>query len=250
VFRIAVALSAVAAIGAPTAGASSSSSSGVSAVGEGAFCPPFLLGDAAHLPTVFAGNRRARRVVPYGRRSVIIGRVTDSQGFGLPGEPICVEQRPRIPSAPYTMLGTTTTRADGGWSFKLPSGPSRRIRVNYGGDPEVISTFLDLGVRARATLRLRAHRTRPGRPVFFSGRIPGPLAGRRVVLLRGTVPGARRKFLVRRARTDVFGRFRFRYSFSPVAAPTKFVFWVVVPVQRGYPYLLGRSSKRFVRVRP
>jgi hypothetical protein len=247
--RIAAIVVGAVALSAPAASAAVPAT-GVTAQGAGAFCPPFLLGDGAHLPTVFAGNHRARRTIPYGRRSVIVGRVTDSQGFGLPGEPICVEQRPRIPSAPYTMLGTTTTRADGGWSFKLPSGPSRRIRVNYGGDPEVISTFLDLRVRARATLRLQAHRTRPGRPVFFSGRIPGPLAGKRVVLLRGTVPGARRKFLVRRARTDVFGHFRFRYAFAPVRSRTKFVFWVVVPVQRGYPYLLGRSPKRFIRVRP
>lgn len=215
------------------------------------FCPPLPLEVRdARLFAGFAGHNLESRVVPYGRRSVITGRLQDSEGHGIPGEPICIEQRPRFPGAPYTMIGLTRTTVDGTWSFILPSGPSRRIRINYGGDPEVTSVFLSLGVRAHATLRVHTHRTRDGRPVFFSGRIPGPLAGKRVVLLRGTVPGARRKFLVRRARTDVLGRFRTRYSFAPVAAPTKFVFWIVVPAQRGYPYLLGRSSKRFIRVRP
>jgi len=218
--------------------------------GAGSSCPPLPFVDGAQPIAAFAHNGKTTRTVAYGRRSIITGRVVDSGGFGLPGEPICIEERARIPHWPYNVVGSTTTRADGSWSFKLPSGPSRSIRVDYGGDPELISTFLNLKVRAHATLHLRTHRTSPDRRVYFSGRIPGPLPGKRVVILRGTVPGAKRKYLVRRGRTDAFGRFRIGYAFSPVATRTRFVFWVVVPAQNGYPYGLGRSSKRFVRVRP
>ncbi len=225
-------------------------SAGAAAPPPGPFCPPLTFVEGARVTAGFAGDGRPSSVLPFGRRTLISGEVADSAGFGIPGETVCIEQRPRVPNWPYSMVGSTVTRADGRWSFKLPSGPSRSIRVNYGGDPDVFSTFLDLHVRAHATLHLRTHRTRPHRPVYFSGRIAGPLPGKRVVILRGTVPGARRKYLVRRARTDAFGHFRMRYAFSPVAAPTKFVFWVVVPAQDGYPYRLGRSSKRFVRVRP
>lgn len=218
---------------------------------DGTSCPPFpLVEDDGWIGAHFASNHRKTRTLAYGRRSLIGGRLFDSGGFGIPGEPLCVEARPRIPGAPYSMVGTTTTRADGSWSFKLPSGPSRSIRVNYGGDPELISTFLDLRVRAHATLHLRTHRTRPHRRIYFSGRIPGPLPGKRVVILRGTIPGAKRKYLVRRDKTDAFGHFRIGYAFSPLAVRARFVFWVIVPVQDGYPYRLGRSPKRFVRVHP
>lgn len=228
-------------------------SAGAGAAGQGATgssCPPLTFVEGAKIVAGFAGNHRPSRTLPYGRRSVIGGRLVDSDGFGIPGETLCVEERPRVPHWPYSVVGSTTTRADGGWSFKLPSGPSRSIRIDYGGDPDLISTFLDLGVHAHATLHLRRHRTPPHRRVYFSGRIPGPLPGKRVVILRGTVPGAKRKYLVRRGRTDAFGHFRIGYAFGPVATPARFVFWVVVPVQDGYPYRLGRSPKRFVRVHP
>jgi hypothetical protein len=217
---------------------------------EPSFCPPLPFVEGAEVLARFKANGKARRTVPYGRRSLIAGRVVDSDGFGLPGEPVCIESRARTPHSPYSVLGTTTTNAEGRWFFKVPSGPSRSFRIDYGGDPDVISTFLHLGVKAHATLHLKTHRTRPHHRVYFSGRIPGPLPGRRVVILRGTIPGAKRKYLIRRDRTDAFGRFRIGYAFSPIATRARFVFWVVVPVQDGYPYRLGRSPKRFVHVRP
>lgn len=230
----------------------SAAGSGAADPSAGSSCPPLpLVEENAGIIAHFPGKKhKATRTLFYGHRTTISGRLIDPGGFGLPGEPLCIEERPRIPHWPYSVVGTTTTRADGSWSMKLPSGPSRSIRVNYGGDPELLSAFLNLGVRAHATLHLHTHRTRPHRRVYFSGRIPGPQPGKRVVILRGTVPGAKRKYLVRRGRTDAFGRFRIGYAFSPVATRTKFVFWVVVPAQNGYPYRLGRSSKRFIRVRP
>lgn len=214
------------------------------------FCPPLPLEvKDARLFAGFAGHNLESRVVPFGRRSLIRGRLQDSEGHGIPGEPLCIEQRARFPGAPYTMIGLTTTRADGTWSFILPSGPSRRIRINYGGDPDVTSVFLSLGVRAHATLRLRSRPVRRGRRVVFTGRIPGPLAGKRVVALRGRTPSGR-KLLTRIARTDVLGRFRIGHTFRRGARAKRLAFWVVVPAQRGYPYLAGRSPKRIVRLSP
>lgn len=214
-----------------------------------AFCPPLPYVDGATVSARFAANERPRRTVPYGRRTLIAGSVVDSGRFGLPGEPVCVEARARTPLAPYRMIGWTSTNAEGKWFFKLPSGPSRAIRVNYGGDPEVVSTFLHLGVHAHATLHMKTHRPRTRRRVYFTGRIPGPEPGKRVVILKGARPGAKRKHLIRRTRTNLFGRFRIGYAFGPAAAGKKFKLWAIVPVQDGYPYRLGRSTKRTVRVR-
>lgn len=214
------------------------------------FCPPLPLEVSdAQLFAGFAGHNLESRVVPYGRRSVITGQLRDSEGHGIPGEPLCIEQRARFPGAPYTMIGMTTTLADGTWSFILPSGPSRRIRINYGGAPKVTSVFLSLGVRAHATLRLRSRPHRRGRRIVFSGRIPGPVAGKRVVALRARTPDGR-KLLTELARTDVLGRFRIGHTFRRGLSAKRLVSWVVVPAQRGYPYLAGRSQKRIVRLSP
>ncbi len=228
------------------------SSPGVGAADQstGSSCPALPLEERdARLVAGFASNSKTVRTLPYGRRSMLTGRLVNPAGLGLSGESICIEARPRVPGWPYSMVGSATTNAKGDWFFKLPSGPSQSIRVNYGGDPELISAFLNLGVHAHATLHLRQHRTRPHHRIYFSGHIPGPLPAKRVVILRGTAPGAKRKHLIRRGRTDAFGHFRIGYAFSPAMAPAKFVFWVVVPVQDGYPYKLGHSSKRFVRLR-
>lgn len=213
------------------------------------FCPPLPYVEGATVSARFAANKKPRRTVPYGRRTLIAGSV-ELGGAGLPGEPVCIEARARTPLAPYSMIGWTNTNAEGRWFFKLPSGPSRAIRVNYGGDPEVVSTFLHLGVHAHATLHLKHHRTRPRRRVYFTGRIPGPEPGKRVVILKGSRPGAKRKHLIKRGRTNPFGRFRIGYAFSRAMAGKKLKLWAIVPVQDGYPYRLGRSPKRFVSVRP
>ena len=212
------------------------------------FCPPLpLVDEDAQLVAGFAGGNLPTRVVPFGRRSIISGRLVDAEGHGIPGEPICIEQRVRFPLAPYTMIGLTTTRADGNWSFIVPSGPSRKLRINYGGDPDVTSVFLDLWVRAHATLHLRSRHARSGRRVVATGRIPGPLAGKRVVILRAASPG-RPKLLTKVARTSALGRFRIAHTFRH-GVGRRVAFWVVVPSQRGYPYLLGRSTKRFLHGR-
>jgi hypothetical protein len=69
------------------------------------------------------------------------------------------------------------------------------------------------------------------------------------VVVRGTVPGAKRKFLVRRAKTDPLCHYRVAYAFTPVPVPTRFVFSAVVPEQNGYPYVRGHSVVRYIRVR-
>ncbi len=144
-----------------------------------------------------------------------------------------------MPGSPYRLIGTATTNQNGGFSFKLARGPSRAIRVGYRYGAFQTTADLALQVRAGSTLRLSrsAISARAHRRVYFSGAIPGPRNASRVVILSGTVPGARRRFLVRRARTDALGRFRVGYAFSPVGRPTRFVFWALVPEQNGYPYV-------------
>jgi hypothetical protein len=212
-------------------------------------CPRSSVGGAV-LSADFSGIGKSERTLAYGRRSLISGRLIDAQGNDVPRATICIGERILTSRSEYAFAGTATTDEDGRWFFKVPSGPSRTISVSCWTEAAQLRTTLTLRVRAHATLRLSTHRTTPGHRVYFYGRISGPLPGKRVVFLAGTVPGAKRNYLVRHAKTDAFGHFRMAYAFSPLAFRAKFVFWVVVPAQDGYPYLLGRSANRYVRVSP
>jgi hypothetical protein len=213
-------------------------------------CPGSPVGGGQTITAAFAGNDHAERTLAFRRRALIRGRLRDSGDNPVAGAQVCIQGHTDLPGRPYHLIGTTTTNENGGWTFKLNRGPSRAIRVGYRFGAFQTTTDLALQMRARSTLHLSRHRTQPHHRVYFSGEIPGPLAGRRVVVLRGTVPGAKRRFLVRRARTDALGHFRVGYAFSPVASPTRFVFSAVVPEQNGYPYVRGHSVNRYIRVRP
>jgi hypothetical protein len=213
-------------------------------------CPGSPVGGGAAVRAGFAENHKTTRVLRFGRTAVIAGRLLDSAGNGVAGAKVCVEAHDEVAEEGFRLLGTPVTGRNGTWTYRLPPGASRAIRIVYRSGASQIGTDLGLRVHAHPTLRLSRPVTRPHHRVYFTGRLPGPHAEGRVVVITGTVPGAHRRFLVARARTNATGRFRARYVFSGVPVATKFVFWAVVPDQNGYPYLHGISSHHYIRVRP
>jgi hypothetical protein len=213
-------------------------------------CPGSPVGGGQTVTAAFAGNGHAERTLAFRRKALIRGRVRDAAGNPISGATVCIQGHTELVGRPFHLIGTATTNPNGGWSFKLHRGPSRAIRVGYRFGSFQTTAELALRMRARATLHLSHHRTRVHRKVYFSGEIPGPGCALRVVVVRGTVPGAKRRFLVRRAKTDALCHYRAVYAFSPVPRTTRFVFNAVVPEQNGYPYVRGHSVARFIRVRP
>lgn len=210
-------------------------------------CPGSEVGGGATITAGF-GNGAQQRTLAFRRKALIRGRVRDSAGNAVAGALVCLQGHTDLPGRRFHLIATTTTNESGGWSFKLRRGPSRIFRLAYRFGAFQTSTELSLKMRARATLHVSRHRTQPNKRIYFSGEIAGPACATRVVVVRGTVPGATRKFPVRRAKTDALCHFRVRYSFAPVPFTTRFVFWAVVPEQNGYPYVRGRSVPRYIRV--
>lgn len=213
-------------------------------------CPASPVGGGEKLKARFtrSGKRFAR--VKFGRPTIVRGRLGDGNGNPIVGAQVCIQARVNLPNKSFKLLGTTATNADGSFVYKLKRGASRKIRVAYRDGAFQISRGLRLKVRAFSSIRVNRHRTRPYKRVRFSGRIPGPHATGRVVVLYGTVPGAKKRFLVSRAKTNALGRWHASYTFVPVSAKTRFVFWAIVPNQNGYPYGQGRSAARYIQVRP
>jgi hypothetical protein len=211
-------------------------------------CPGSTVGGGNTLTAGFAGNSKGERTLAFRHRALIRGRLHDPAGNPVANAQVCLQGHTDLPGRPYHLIGTAMTNENGGWTFKLSRGPSRSFRVAYRFGAFETSADLSLHMRARATLHLSRHRTRAHHRIYFSGEIAGPSCALRVVVVRGTVPGAKRRFLVRRAKTDALCHYRAAYAFSPVPRTTRFVFNAVVPEQNGYPYVRGHSVPRYIRV--
>lgn len=213
-------------------------------------CPTSPVGGGKKLRARFnrSGERFAR--VKFGAPTIVRGRLGDGRGNPIAGAQVCIQGRVELHGKKSRLLATTATNSDGRFSYRLKRGASRKLRIIYRDGTFQISRSLRLKVRARSTLRVNRHQTHSGKRVRFFGKIPGPHASGRIVVLYGTVPGASKRFLVRRAKTNAVGRWRASYRFTPVPVKTKFVFWAVVPNQNGYPYTQGRSVARYIRVSP
>lgn len=213
-------------------------------------CPASSAGGGKKLRARFtrSGKRFSRQKI--GTPTIIRGRIGDGHGNPIVGAQVCIQAHTDLRGKKFKLLATTVTNSDGHFTYKLKRGASRKIRVVYRDGTFQISRSLRLKVKGTSTLHVSKHRTRPLKRVGFFGKIPGPHAAGRVVVVYGTVPGAKKRFLVRRAKTNSVGRWRAGYSFTPVPARTRFVFWAVVPNQNGYPYTQGRSAARYIRVRP
>lgn len=211
-------------------------------------CPGSPVGGGSSVSAGF-GNGKSHRTLAFRRKALIRGRLRDGANNPVANAVVCIEGHTDLPGRPYHLIGTATTNENGGWSYKLRHGPSRDVRIAYRFGSFQTSAELVLHMRARATLHLSRHRTKPHHRIYFSGEIAGPRCARRVVVIVGTVPGSKRRFLVRRAKTDPLCHYHAGYAFLPVPRATKFEFYTVVPEQADYPYARGRSVVRYIRVR-
>jgi hypothetical protein len=214
-------------------------------------CPGSPVAGGKTITTGFAGGNKSNdRTLSFHRKALIRGRLIDGNGQPVANAQVCIQAHTDLPDRPYHLVATTTTNQSGGWSYKTNRGPSRVFRVGYRFGAFETSADLALHIRSRSTLHLSTHRTPIHKKVFFSGELPGPSCAGRTAYVKATVRGATRKVLVRQATTDALCHFRIGYAFSPIPRTARFVVWVYLPEQSGYPYRPGRSVNRYIRVSP
>jgi hypothetical protein len=193
-----------------------------------------------------AGSRQ--KSAPYGRWVRYGGRLRTVDGAPVPNAEVTVTETFAAGSSPPTRTTLTRTRADGGFSLRLPPGPSREVSAGFGGS-RLLTRAAAAGqrLRIRGAVRLRASAALArigGAPVVFSGRV-GRLgtaapAGK-TVELQFRYPGADWSEF-RTVETNAAGRFRYAYRFSDDdSRGVHFQFRAVVPAQEGWPYDTGTS---------
>jgi hypothetical protein len=136
-----------------------------------------------------------------------------------------------------------TTDAGGSFSVHVPPGPSRTLRLAYGGADVLLPATGEARVLvpAAGTLRVSRSRVRNGAGILFSGRLRGrPFPpGGRTVDLQAHYRGAWRTFAT--PRTGRGGRWRYRYRFGATTGHVLYRFRAIVKREAAYPYEDGAT---------
>jgi hypothetical protein len=199
-------------------------------------CPASGVAGGRRLVAEFAPGREAVRS---DERAVITGRVS---GVGA-GATVCALTRDRIAAAPIVVGATATTAGDGSFELALPPGPSREVFVHYvSGDRVLAGHGLAMRSSARPTLAVKPNRRVRSRDrLYFTGALPDPACGDRVVKVQARV-GKHRWQVFRTDRTDAACRFDARYKLRATRTARRYRFRALVPQQAGYPYDRGNSA--------
>jgi hypothetical protein len=96
-----------------------------------------------------------RKFVAHGHTATVTGWLGTSSGIALGGQSVDVLTAPTDGRSGYSSVAVVTTNADGGWSARIPAGPSRSITAAYAGGPTTEGSYsapIQLTVPARVEL--------------------------------------------------------------------------------------------------
>ncbi|MGZ5320048.1 MAG: hypothetical protein ACXWFN_01190 [Solirubrobacterales bacterium] len=203
-------------------------------------CPSSGSSAASGLEAGFERGRGAA-IVASNRRARIAGR---ARGAGA-GARVCVFSR--VGGGAERLEAVIPASGDGGFRHLLARGPSRALRLVHRHGARGVEAELRLAVRARPRLKVgpRSHLAN-GQVARFRGKLPGPGAGGRVVVLQARAGGRWQAF--KSARSGPDGRFAASYRFHETTGRRLYGFRAVVREQAGYPYLKGASPVRRIVV--
>ena len=190
--------------------------------------------------------------VPFGTRVRIRGRLTTPGRNPLPGAVVHIFQRPDLPGAPFTAIGSVESSRTGRFTYMAPPGSSRTLRFRYDGANLIRPRTFDVQLRVAAatSFGVSRHSVLNGEAVTFRGRVKGgplPPSGK-LVALQVLVRRHWRSFATVRA-TPADGRWQRRYRFQSTTGRIRYQFRALVPRESGYPYETGKSHRTSIVVR-
>jgi hypothetical protein len=173
-------------------------------------------------------------------------------GFSIAGAIVRILGRSARSGSRYRVVGHARTGASGRFAFRLPAGPSRRLRVAYRAfdldATDAATRALSLDVHAGITLAIHPRTVANGHRIVFHGRLRGsPGRSGALITLQETSP---RPLTFKTVHADRYGRFHAAYRFRYTYQRSLFGFRALVQRQAGYPYLGGRSRTLPVVVVP
>jgi hypothetical protein len=182
----------------------------------------------------------SRLTVSYLQQPVVRGELVDAAGRPVAGAQVCIAVRDDLPNAQLQAVGGLTTNASGGFSYRLPRGPSRTIVFIHRVVGGAISGAVNISVRASVLLRLNGHHLFNGQVMQWSGTLPGPIPPGLLSLMqvwRGTHWQTFQQIQIGRS-----GKWVARYRFEFTTGVQQYQFRLLIPRQSGYPYTSHASS--------
>jgi hypothetical protein len=193
---------------------------------------------------------RLRSAAPFRLR----GRILDLASKPIAGARILVESRPFLPkpglaTGQWRSVGHFSTATSGHFSVPLPAGPSRVLRVSYGGTSAESTVIVPAHITAHAHRR-RVHN---GHTLVISGRVTGPIPeGGVLTTLEVRQAGRWSTVATTRpwVRTGPSGTFTLKYHFRRTFRATTYKFRAAAGDDSAFQYTRGHSHVMSVRVVP
>ncbi len=180
----------------------------------------------------------------------LAGRLVDHAGTPITGAQVQLLEQPACAGAAMRQTASAGTGPDGAWSFTVPKGPSRLLRVAYFSHLKdaAPAARLDYRERVYAAVSMRAaRRVRLGATVVFRGRLAGgyvPYPGQQVQI---EIYYQRRWRTIEVLPTNRRGRFAYRYIFT-LGPGASYTFRAVALSNPAYPFLAAASRPVKVKV--
>jgi hypothetical protein len=210
--------------------------------------------ETATLAVTWATGSTKPRLLDYGRRAGVRGRLLNSAGGPIAGARVSLLTRDRRRDAALVHRVTLTTAADGTFRTTVSASASRLLQFAWASHANDIrftaNAYLTLRARADATLRVSTRRPRVGRAFTISGQLKGVSRGGVPVIVQGRPRGARRFTTFADTTSSSQGRFKVRYRFRDAASRGRsFVFRARIRPGPRFPYTTGYSRTVTVRAR-
>jgi hypothetical protein len=178
------------------------------------------------------------------------GRAFSLTGSGPAGSSLTLLAQEGRTGAGWAVVGSGVAGPDGSYRLTVPPGPSRSLRVAFRASPLAgrLNCSNVVRVRVPARVTLTAKRTAKRR-YRISGRLAGgfvPARGK-LVELQAYERGRWRTF--GSARSSASGRYAYTYKFRAESTGRRFRLRARVRADAAYPFSLGYSKVRRVRVR-
>lgn len=223
--------------------------SGAQTVNVDNSCTESPVGGGEVLSAGFAGSHDEEVTVPFEHSARVDGTLADREGGAIRGATICVQMQTPGVDRELVPVATTTTDAQGHFSYRVPPGPNRRVLVGYRHDTFQLAKSMRYFAHAKPTLRLKPGRVSSGGRIRIVGKVPEPQAAGCVVVLQASALNSSRWFTFHRATANDRGVFHSSYRFDATRSTTTYRIRAVVPRQGGYPWEVGHSKPALVQVR-
>ena len=179
------------------------------------------------------------------------GVLHEPSGAYVAGAQLELLQQASYTGAPLVPIATTISNPTGGWSFDVPRGPSRLLRVVWRSHAldSGYATQLEYHERVFADIGLKAPRhVRVGTLFGFRGQLAGGYIPpeRSTVQMEIFYSGKWRT--IETLRTDSHGRFVYAYAFS-TGRHSSYLFRASIQYSQAYPFLAATSRPVRVRIR-